>query len=125
MFLIMTMTAINSLDGSMSRIIRKDDQFLIWEHGKLRVVLDRKRVVPNDPGQDTPALVHYECAQYKACSTYWCACGEGELLIESPRHRGVHKLTEKQLEWLESLDPELTDFLYKTNPICLKDGQYV
>lgn len=100
------------------KVVQKDNQFLIWEHGKLRVVLDRKRVVPNDPGQDTPALVHYKCERYSACSTYWCSCGEGELLIESPRH-GVHKLTEKQLEWLESLDPELTDFLYNTNPICL------
>jgi hypothetical protein len=101
-----------------SKLVQKDDQFLIWEYRGLRVVLDRKRVVPDDPGQDTPALVHYKCAKYKACSTYWCACGEGELLIESPRYLsgGVHKLSENQLEWLESLDPELTEFLYKTNP---------
>lgn len=98
-----------------SKLVQKDDQFLIWEYRGLRVVLDRKRVVPNDPGQDTPALVHYKCGKYRACSTYWCACGEGELLIESPRNRsgGVHKLSDNQLEWLASLDFELTEFLYK------------
>jgi hypothetical protein len=100
--------------------IQSDERFKIWENGHLQVVLDRKRVVPNDPGADTPAMVYYKGSKYEASSTYWCAIGESELEITAPRkyEYGRHKLTQNQCEWLDSLDPELTEFLYNTNPIC-------
>ncbi len=102
-----------------SKVVQKDDQFLIWEYRGLRVVLDRKRVVPNDPGADTPAMVYLKRWGMEASSTYWCAIGEGELEITRGKNKyAMQKLTENQVEWLDSLDPELTEFLYKTNPIC-------
>lgn len=38
------------------------------------LVLDRDKVVLDDPGADTPAMVYYK----RGSATYWCACGEGE-----------------------------------------------
>ena len=73
--------------------------------GRLIVSLDRSKVHPDDPGADTPAIVH--CFGYSA--TYWCACGEGELT----RWNGsAMQLTQKECEWLESIDTEVTEFLY-------------
>lgn len=106
-----------------SKVVQRDEQFLIWEYRGLRVVLDRKRVVPNDPGADTPAMVYLKHWGMEASATYWCACGEGELEItKGPKRYGFQRLTDNQLEWLDTLDPELTDFLYKTNPICMEVG---
>ena len=87
----------------------------IWQNHNLKVVLDRKKVVPNDPGADTPAMVYYKSAKYEASATYWCAVGECQLEITTGRDKyGSHNLTSKQVEWLDSLDAELTEFLYKT-----------
>jgi hypothetical protein len=102
-------------------IIQSDERFKIWRNGNLRLVLDRKAVVPNDPGADTPALVYYEGRRYKACSTYWCAIGESQLEISS-RRGGSHLLTQKQCVWLDSLDAELTDFLYTSNPALIPES---
>ena len=91
----------------------------IWQCRGLRVVCDRNRVVPDDPGADTPAMVYYKCRQYEASATYWCAMGESHLQINSGKFRDEeHKLTQTQCEWLDSLEPEITEFLYKTNPVC-------
>ena len=92
--------------------IVSDEQFKIFKKGNLQVVCDRKRVVPNDPGADTPAIVYFY-GKYKASATYWCAVGEGELEITGRPH-GFHKLTEKQVEWLSDLDSEITEFLYES-----------
>src|SRR5271166_5210387 len=80
-----------------------------YTKGNLQVVLDRRKVIKDDPGADTPAMVYFN-GRNRACSTYWCACGEGELLNENDG--GVYKLTKRQIEWLDSLDGELTEFLY-------------
>lgn len=100
-----------------SKLVQKDAQFLIWEYRGLRVICDRKRVVPNDPGADTPAMVYYKCRDYEANSTYWCAMGESQLEITSGKDKyGSHQLSQNQCDWLASLDTELTEFLYKSNP---------
>ena len=74
------------------------------------VILDKSKVIPDDPGQDTPAMVQMLRAsgkQYVDSGTYWCAIGSGEL-----SDKGT-KLTEEQQDWLISLDTEVTEFLYR------------
>jgi len=102
-----------------SKLVQKDAQFLIWEYRGLSVICDRKRIVPNDPGADTPAMVYYKRLGMEASATYWCAISKSKLQITRGKNKyGSHKLSENQIEWLASLDPELTEFLYKTNPVC-------
>lgn len=95
-----------------NEIITNPNRFLIMKKYGLEVICDRNRVVPNDPGADTPCMVNkYKDNKLIACSTYWCAVGEQELLRCDSE--GVCKLSEKQIEWLDSLDSEITEFLYK------------
>jgi hypothetical protein len=77
-----------------------------FNYGFLAVVLDRDKVVPDDPGADTPAMVYYDGGVYSA--TYWCAVDTGEL----DGARETKKLTHNQIEWLDSLEQEIEEFLY-------------
>jgi hypothetical protein len=87
----------------------------VFKLRKLQVICDRKRVIPNDPGADTPAMVYYRKYGLEASATLWCAMGEGELQITYPRNvSGVHRLTDHQIEWLESIEPKVNEFLYET-----------
>lgn len=72
--------------------------------GNLRLLLDRNEVYPDDPGAGAPAIVL--TANGKYCATYWCAINEGELEL------GGYQLSDKQLDWLYSLEDEINDFLY-------------
>jgi len=81
-----------------------------YRNGSLRVELDKSQVFPNDPGQGTPAMVCFDGARDRYASTYWCAVGEGELLHE--RTGATKQLTDKQMEWLDGLEPEISEFLY-------------
>jgi hypothetical protein len=75
--------------------------------GGLRVALDRSQVFPDDPGQGTPAMVYL----FGYSSTFWAASGEGELL-----HSGDHpprKLTPEQCRWLDEIEEDVTQFLYR------------
>lgn len=65
------------------------------------VKLDASEIFPGDPGNGTPAMVYLPFG--RGCSTYWCACGEGDI-------EGV-ELTPEQYEWLESLDVAITQWL--------------
>jgi hypothetical protein len=105
-----------------SKLIQSDDRFKIWEYRGLRVVLDRHAVVPDDPGADTPAMVYLTHRDMEACATYWCALGEASVYCSDGKHRGDHRLSDNQCAWLDSLEPELTEFLYDTNPICQKSA---
>lgn len=96
-----------------SKLVQSDDRYKVWEYRGLRLVCDRNEVYPDDPGNGTPAIVQYKSQKLKASSTYWCATGEGCLEITSPRNLGSFKLSDNQLAWLDSLDSELTEFLYK------------
>lgn len=83
----------------------------VLQNRNLCVTLDRNKVIPHDPGADTPVMVCYNCKNYQAYATYWCAVGAGDLEI-SKRGGGFHKLTQNQIDWLDSLEPEITKFLY-------------
>lgn len=74
----------------------------------LRVVLDRREVFPDDPGNGTPAMVYWDGARGSFSATYWCAIGEAELLNG---RGGIKELTDSQLEWLDSLEHEINRFL--------------
>jgi hypothetical protein len=70
------------------------------KHG-LTVVLDTNKVIHDDPGADTPALVYMG----EASATYHVALHEGELDF------GDVKLNPTQIRWLDSIEGEIGDFL--------------
>lgn len=85
-----------------------------YSNSQLSVELDRSQVFPDDPGQGTPAVVYLDCPSGRFSATYWCAIGEGSLYYYN--HRGeefTKKLTDKQMEWLDEIERELDEFLYK------------
>jgi len=63
-------------------------------YGNLKLVLDQQEIYPDDPGQGTPAMIHYENREGHFSSTYWCWEGEGDI--------DGHQLTDAQNRWLES-----------------------
>tara|TARA_R100000458_G_scaffold15199_1_gene12939 strand:- start:850 stop:1095 length:246 start_codon:yes stop_codon:yes gene_type:complete len=75
-----------------------------YSFGNLKVELDRNEVYPDDPGAGAPAIV--SVANGKFVATYWCAINEGELEL------GAYQLSDKQLDWLYSLEDEINEFLY-------------
>lgn len=80
-----------------------------YRHDRLLVELDKAQVFPDDPGNGTPAMVSTKSG-YSA--TYWCACGEG-LLHRNGNFGGTVDLTEAEIKWLDDLNGEITDFLYR------------
>jgi hypothetical protein len=70
----------------------------------IRLVLDRKEIVPDDPGDGTPALVWVD----NYSSTLAAAQGEGELLGS----RDAKQLTDEQLAWLDEVSDAADDWLY-------------
>jgi hypothetical protein len=74
-----------------------------FRKGRLLVQLDKSQVFPDDPGQGTPAIVR--CFQYHA--PYWCAIDNG--LVD--RDGSYLLLTAAEVDWLMSLDGEITKFL--------------
>lgn len=67
----------------------------------IRIVLDSDQIVPDDPGQGTPAMV--ECKGYTG--TYWCAKDTGELDC------GEYVLTDRQAEWLAGQERRVNKFI--------------
>jgi hypothetical protein len=76
----------------------------------LKVELDRSEICLEDPGQGTPALVIKKVQREEFSSTFNCAMGEGELLGRS----GAVQLTQKELQWLASVEDSVENFLYAT-----------
>jgi hypothetical protein len=72
--------------------------------GGIRVVLDTARVIPNDPGADTPAMVHLG----RSTGTYWCVADTGELID----NLDGAQVTDAQSAWLDSIGDEVNAFLY-------------
>lgn len=69
------------------------------------VTLDRNRIVPEDPGQDTPAMVEvFEHGRSKGTATFECAADTGEV--------DEHALTRNELTWLQSQDKAINAFLF-------------
>jgi hypothetical protein len=75
---------------------------LLMGPGGLRVVLDRNKVVKDDPGADTPAMAYLPFG--KGSATFWCAVDTGEV--------GDVSLTDKQCEWLQEQYNTVNEFLY-------------
>lgn len=69
------------------------------------IVLDRRQVFLDDPGQGTPAILE---GPNGASSTFWCALGEGE--IETTF--GPRALPSLVVEWLEASESAVNSFLY-------------
>ena len=69
---------------------------------RLRLVLDRAEIVPNDPGAGTPAMVYLGTRS----ATYGCACDTGEL------DGGEAILTPHQVAWLQGRDGLVYAFLH-------------
>jgi len=67
----------------------------------LRIVLDSREIFPSDPGDGTPAMVHYG----RHAGTYWCALGEGELAC------GEYTLTDTQYRCIESQEDVVNEFV--------------
>ena len=82
--------------------------------GNLRVELDRDQVFPDDPGEGCPEYVVWESGRQCFSASYNCAVNEGELSNNSDSF-GVEcekQLTDKQLQWLDSIADEIDEFLY-------------
>lgn len=74
-----------------------------YTRGNYRLVLDKSRVVPEDPGSDTPAMVY---GPNGSSGTYWCACDTGELSY------GDRQLPNSVVNWLIALLDDVDAFLY-------------
>ncbi len=70
--------------------------------GGLTLELDRSELVPENPGEGTPAMVYLEPSG--ASGTYWCALDTGEV-------DGV-EITAQQQRWLESKEEVVSEFLW-------------
>lgn len=75
---------------------------VMYGPGKMELHLDRRKVVLDDPGADTPAMVHVGVHS----GTFWCAADTGEL------DAGEYQLTEQQCRWLQQKVDEVNVFLY-------------
>ncbi|MEI8319484.1 MAG: hypothetical protein WCH79_16200 [Planctomycetia bacterium] len=80
--------------------------------GGIRLVLDGSQCFPEDPGAGCPAIVELEGVDEEGddldvSATYCCANNEGE--IEG------HELSQRQKDWLESIQEEVSDWLSHHN----------
>lgn len=69
---------------------------------KISIRLDRREVIPDDPGAGTPAMVHVG----NHSATYWCASDTGEL------DGGDYQLSDRQVRWLRHMEHDVHEFLY-------------
>jgi len=84
-----------------------------FRHGRLLVQLDKSQVFPDDPGQGTPAMIR--CFEYHA--TYWCGVDNG--LYDSEDNQ--LDLTPEEIDWLQSIEPTIIEFLYPRPPAEIKE----
>ena len=75
-----------------------------FNYRNLKVELDRNEVYPDDPGAGAPAIVSVNNGEF--VSTYWLAINEGELELDG------YQLSDKQHDWLLSLESEINLFLF-------------
>lgn len=70
-----------------------------------RVELDKEQVIPDNPGEGTPAMVY---GPKKSCGTLYAAQDNGELACGP----SVHTLPASVTDWLNQIDEEVDNFLY-------------
>ena len=66
------------------------------------LVLDPSKIVPDDPGQDTPALVHYQ----GGTATFTCAVNEGEV----ENNGRIIQLPDSVMKWLDKVQKIVDKF---------------
>lgn len=70
-----------------------------------RVELDKEQVIPDNPGEGTPAMVY---GPNGSCGTLYAAQDTGELSCGP----SVHVLPDNVTKWLNDNDEEIDAFLY-------------
>ena len=85
----------------MSRNVRK-----VYTFGSYCLVLDSREIVPDNPGEGTPALV--ETRDGRGCSTYWLCVDEG---IIDHSDEGDRDLPESVYNWLVSMQDIVDKFI--------------
>lgn len=70
-----------------------------------RVVLDKDQVIADDPGAGTPEMVY---GPNGSCGTLYAAQSNGELVCGT----NEHTLPGNIVNWLDSIDDEVAEFLY-------------
>ena len=81
------------------------DNTKTFRKGKLTLTADKRQVFPDDPGNGTPLMVDYDGKYY---ASYNCAVNEGYL---HSGDNGDKRLSDKQIEWLSSVEAEAEAFL--------------
>ena len=71
--------------------------------GGIKLVLDRDKVIVDDPGADTPAMVYLP--HNAGSATFWCAVDTGEC--------DDVDLSNSQCQWLQAQYDEVINFLYQ------------
>jgi hypothetical protein len=66
------------------------------------IELDRTKVIPDDPGADTPAVLYWNGYS----GTFWCCLNTGEI------EAGDAQLPREVCKWLIEVEDEVNDFLY-------------
>lgn len=74
---------------------------VMWGLGGLRIELDPDEIVPDDPGQGTPAMVIHHNGDV---ATFHCALATGELSDGT-------KLTDEQKWWLMRQEERVDRFI--------------
>ncbi len=69
----------------------------------IRLELDASEIVPDNPGEGTPAMVY--CGRYSA--TYGCAMDTGELTDGGD----TYDLSQHQLNYLSAMEDRVNEFL--------------
>lgn len=72
---------------------------------RYRVELDKDEIIPDNPGEGTPAMVY---GPNESSGTFYAAQNEGELCC-GPRE---HTLPDIVTRWLNDIDEEVDDFLW-------------
>ena len=88
------------LGSGITAVLHCEGGDVVTRHGSSSaVVLD-----PDDPGAGAPAIVSVNNGEF--VSTYWLAINEGELELDG------YQLSDKQHDWLLSLESEINLFLF-------------
>jgi hypothetical protein len=95
------------LGGRLLRLNHVKTKAVLYGPEGVEVVLDRSKVIPDDPGADTPAMVHLGSLS----GTFWCCLDTGEIDC------GERQLSGRVMEWLDDVSGKVNDFLYRGKDI--------
>lgn len=81
--------------------------------GGIRILLDAREIVPDDPGQGTPALVVAPFG--RGTSTFWCANDTGEI--------DGAEMTVAQKIWLDAQESAVNQWVEIRSEAIKRDGR--